>query len=180
MQNSGPSASSIATFAGGCFWCMQPPFDQLAGVLATEVGYSGGTVPNPSYQQICSGTTGHAEVIQVRYDAARVSYQQLLDCFWHNIDPTVVDRQFVDTGSQYRTVIFYHDEAQRQLAEHSKRELQQSGRYPQPIVTSIIAAMPFYPAEDYHQDYYQKCPLRYQNYHHHSGRDEFLDKVWGR
>ena len=170
--------AETATFAGGCFWCMQPPFDQLDGVLSTAPGYAGGHVDNPTYEQVCSGTTGHTEVIQVTFDPERVSYQQLLDVFWRNIDPTAVNRQFVDSGSQYRSAVFYHSDEQRQQAEASCAALAASGRYDQPIVTEITRLETFYPAEDYHQDYYRKNPLRYQSYHQHSGREQYLDQVW--
>jgi methionine-S-sulfoxide reductase len=167
-----------ATFAGGCFWCMQPPFDQLDGVLSTIAGYAGGHVQNPGYEQVCAGTTGHTEVIQIAFDPGRVSYTQLLEVFWRNIDPTAVNRQFVDIGNQYRSAIFYNSEEQRQQAETSRSALAASGRFNQPITTEITALDTFYPAEDYHQDYYQKNPQRYKSYHDHSGRDQYLDRVW--
>ena len=171
--------TSIATFAGGCFWCMEPPFDKLDGIEATISGYMGGHTDNPTYKDVSSGTTGHAEVIQVHYDSNQISYQELLDVFWRNIDPTDAGGQFVDRGSQYRTAIFYHDSSQKRLAENSRRALAASGRFSSPIVTEITSAGLFYPAEDYHQDYYQKSPIRYKLYRYNSGRDQFLKKVWG-
>lgn len=171
---------AIATFAGGCFWCMQPPFDRLDGVLSTTVGYTGGTVPNPTYEQVSAGGTGHAESIEVRYDPRKVSYSTLLDVFWHNIDPLTANGQFCDMGNQYRTAIFYHDDEQRRLAEASKAALEQSGRFgKKPIVTEIVPAGPFYPAEDYHQRYYEKNPVRYKFYRYTCGRDDRLEALWG-
>lgn len=177
---SGAGASGLqkATFAGGCFWCMQPPFDKLEGVISTSVGYIGGQEENPTYEQVCSGSTDHAEAIQVIYDPSRVSYSQLLEVFWKNINPTQSDGQFVDIGRQYRTGIFYHDEEQKRLAEASREALEKSGKYGKRIVTEIVPATTFYPAEDYHQDYYKKSPLRYQYYRSGSGRDHYLEKVW--
>jgi len=168
-----------ATFAGGCFWCMEPPFAALEGVLSTTSGYAGGHVVNPTYEQVCAGGTGHAEVIQIVYDPARVNYETLLDMFWRNIDPTTIKRQFVDVGDQYRSAIFYHNKEQQRLALISRETLAASGRYDKPIVTEITALEIFYPAEIYHQNYYQKNPLRYKSYRYHSGRDQFLNKVWG-
>ena len=178
----GADASQLATatFAGGCFWCMQPPFDHLDGVVSTTVGYTGGTVPNPTYEQVSAGGTGHAESIEVRYDPRKVTYASLLDVFWHNVDPLTANGQFCDMGNQYRTAIFYHDDEQRRLAEESKAALERSGRFgQQPIVTEIVPAGPFYPAEDYHQSYYEKNPLRYKFYRYNCGRDERLEKLWG-
>lgn len=169
----------VAIFAGGCFWCMEPPFEKLDGVLDVTSGYSGGRVLNPTYQQVSSGGTGHAEVVRVRYDPARVTYQALLDVFWRNIDPTDGGGQFVDRGDQYRSAIFTLDEEQRRLAEASKAALAASGRFGGKIVTEITAAGAFFPAEDYHQDYYKNNPLRYQYYRWGSGRDRFLEKHWG-
>lgn len=171
--------TELATFAGGCFWCMQPPFDHQEGVLSTTVGYAGGQVANPSYEQVCSGRTGHTEAIQIEYDPHKVSYKQLLDIFWQNIDPTTENAQFADHGSQYRTAIFYHNEEQKKLALQSKDELEKKGMFKNPIVTEITAAPIFYPAEDYHQDYYQKNPFRYKAYRYGSGRASFLEKTWG-
>lgn len=169
-----------ATFAGGCFWCMQSEFDDLDGIVSTAVGYTGGSVPNPTYQHVSAGSTGHAEAIEIVYDPAKVRYEQLLDIFWTNIDPTQLDGQFVDVGSQYRTGIFYHDETQRRLAEESKAALQSSGKFTKPIVTDIVPAAVFYPAEEYHQRYYKKNPMRYKMYKIGSGREGFIKRTWGR
>ena len=171
---------AMATFAGGCFWCMEPPFDKLDGVISTTSGYAGGKVDNPTYKQVSAGVTGHAEVVQVVYDPARGSYEKLLDVFWMQIDPTTPNRQFVDVGSQYRTAIYYHDDRQRRLAEESKMKLEGSGRFDGPIVTEIEPLTKFWPAEDYHQDYYKKSPVRYKFYRFNSGRDQYLDQVWGK
>ncbi len=168
-----------ATLAGGCFWCMEPAFDAVPGVVATTVGYTGGRTKNPTYQEVSSGSTGHAEAIEVTYDPAKVGYRQLLDVFWHNVDPTDGDGQFCDRGDQYRSAIFYHDEEQRRLAEQSKKELEDGKRLPGPIVTQIVPAKEFYPAEPYHQDYYRKNPLRYRYYRGGCGRDRRLAEVWG-
>ena len=173
------AATEKATFAGGCFWCMEPPFDKLAGVISTTSGYMGGHLDNPSYRQVSAGTSGHTEVVQVIYDADKISYQQLLEVFWRQINPTTPDQQFVDIGSQYRSEIFYHNEKQAHLATASKEALEKSGRFFKPIVTGITAATTFYPAEEYHQDYYLKSPSRYKYYRSRSGRDQFLDKIWG-
>jgi methionine-S-sulfoxide reductase len=175
-----PKGLEKATFAGGCFWCMEPPFEKLDGVLAVISGYTGGHTENPTYEEVSSGRTGHAEAVEVQYDPARITYAKLLDVFWHNIDPTTRDRQFVDMGSQYRTAIFYHNEEQKRLAEESKRTLDASGRFGKPIVTEIVPAGRFYPAEEYHQDYYKKSSTRYKFYRFNSGRDQYLDRIWGR
>jgi len=169
-----------ATVAGGCFWCMVAPFDTLDGVIKTTSGYMGGTLENPSYEDICTGTTGHAEVVQILFDPQKVSYEKILEIFWQQIDPTTLNRQFADRGTQYRTAIFYHNEAQHQIAERSKQALQDSGRFDAPIVTEITAASEFYPAEEYHQAFYQKSPERYQRYHHGSGRATYIKQVWGK
>jgi peptide-methionine (S)-S-oxide reductase len=178
-----PAASSRklekATFAGGCFWCMEPPYDKIKGVVSTTPGYTGGSKENPTYEEVSSGRTGHAESVEILYDPSQVSYSQLLDVFWHNIDPTTKDRQFVDTGSQYRTAIFYHSEEQKRLAEESKARLEKSGKFGKPIVTEIVPAGKFYPAEEYHQDYYKKNPGRYKFYRFNSGRDQYLKRIWG-
>ncbi len=168
---------AVATFAGGCFWCMEPPFDKLPGVRSTTSGYTGGRVPNPSYEQVSAGTTGHVEAVEVRYDPAKISYQQLLDVFWRNVDPLSGDGQFCDRGPTYVSAIFYHDDEQRRLAEESKQQL--AGRFPQPIVTSLRPAVTFYPAEEYHQDYPQKNPIRYKFYRTQCGRDARLADLWG-
>ncbi len=167
-----------ATFAGGCFWCMVHPFDQLEGVTATVSGYTDGTTDNPTYQQVSSGSTGHTEAIEITYDPSKISFQTLLDKFWRQINPTDTGGQFVDRGSQYRTGIYYHSEEQRKLAEKSKNELNASGKYEKPIVTEIKKAGKFFNAEEYHQDYYKKSPMRYKTYRRHSGRDDFLEKTW--
>jgi peptide-methionine (S)-S-oxide reductase len=174
-----PPGQAVATFAGGCFWCMEPPFDKLPGVTATISGYTGGRKLNPTYQEVSSGTTGHAEAVQVIYDPKKVSYEKLLDVFWHNVDPTVKDRQFCDGGNQYRTGIFFHDEAQRKAAEASKAALEKSKPFKEPIVTPVEMAGTFYPAEEYHQDYYKKNPVRYQIYRNGCGRDARLKQLWG-
>jgi peptide methionine sulfoxide reductase msrA/msrB len=171
-------SDAVATFAGGCFWCMETPFEELAGVSAVISGYTGGQVENPTYEQVSSGGTGHAEAIQVHYDPSRISYADLLQVFWRQIDPTDAEGQFVDRGRQYRSSIFYHDDEQRRLAEASKQELADSKRFAKPIVTEIVAFERFYPAEDYHQDYHSKNPLRYKYYRWGSGRDQFLEKAW--
>ncbi len=179
-QPPGPpaAAGASAIFAGGCFWCVEADFEKLPGVLKVESGYTGGQVPNPTYEQVSAGGTGHAEAVRVWFDPARVSYAQLLDYFWHHIDPTVHDRQFCDVGHQYRSAIFYQDEAQRRAAEASKAALERSGRLPH-IYTEISAAGPFYPAEEYHQGYYKKNPLRYKFYRLSCGRDARVAEVWG-
>jgi peptide methionine sulfoxide reductase msrA/msrB len=169
----------VATFAGGCFWCMEPPYDALDGVVSTTSGYTGGRTPRPTYEAVSGGGTGHAEAVEIRYDPRKVSYERLLDVFWHNIDPLTPDAQFCDHGSQYRSAIFYHDETQHRLAEESKRRIEQSGRFRQPIVTEIVPAGPFYPAEAYHQDYYRKNAVRYKFYRWNCGRDERLKELWG-
>ena len=168
-----------ATFAGGCFWCVEEAFEKVPGVLSATSGYTGGTVANPTYRQVTSGRTGHAEAVEVLYDPAQITYEQLLDVFWHNVDPTVVDRQFCDIGNQYRTAIFAHDEEQMRLAEASKRALQESKPFTAPIVTPVVAASTFYPAEDYHQDYYRHNPLRYKYYKWSCGRAQRLEELWG-
>ena len=172
--------AAIATFAGGCFWCMQPPFDALKGVLSTTVGYTGGTTPNPTYEDVCSGNTGHAEAIQIVYDPSQVSYEQLLERFWHNINPTTPNQQFSDHGTQYRTAIFYHTADQQRLAEASEAQLKRSGKFKELIVTDIVPASTFYPAEEYHQKYYQKNPIHYKLYRIGSGRDGYLQRIWGK
>jgi peptide-methionine (S)-S-oxide reductase len=174
-----PPGQAVATFAGGCFWCMEPPFDKLPGVTATISGYTGGRKLNPTYQEVSSGTTGHAEAVQVIYDPKKVSYEKLLDVFWHNVDPTVKDRQFCDGGNQYRTGIFFHDDAQRKAAEASKAALEKSKPFKEAIVTPVEMAGTFYPAEEYHQDYYKKNPVRYQIYRNGCGRDARLKQLWG-
>ena len=173
----GSTPTAKATFAGGCFWCMEPPYDELDGVISTISGYTGGTKKNPTYEEVSAGTTGHAEAVQITYDPTKISYEKLLDVFWHNIDPLTANAQFCDSGSQYRSAIFYHDETQKNLAEASKKRLQ--SRFKEPIVTEIVRATEFYPAEDYHQDYYKKNPIRYKIYRYGCGRDQRLQKLWG-
>jgi peptide-methionine (S)-S-oxide reductase len=173
------STLARATFAGGCFWCMEPPFDELEGVMSTTSGYTGGREPRPTYEQVSSGSTGHTEAVEVIYDPSVIDYEQLLDVFWHNVDPLDAGGQFCDRGSQYRTAIFYHGDEQRRLAEESKRALQHSDVLKGAIVTEIVAAPEFYPAEDYHQDYYERNPLRYQFYRFTCGRDARLEEIWG-
>lgn len=168
-----------AIFAGGCFWCMQPPYNELPGVISTTVGYTGGKVENPTYEEVCTGETGHAEAVKIVFDSSKIGYRELLEVFWHNIDPTNPFGQFADRGSQYRTAIFYLNEKQKKEAEQSKNALAESGKFDQPIVTKIVPASEFYPAEQYHQEFYKKNPLRYQGYKVGSGRAGFLKKKWG-
>ncbi len=168
-----------ATFAGGCFWCMEPPFDKLDGVTETISGYTGGQTENPTYEEVSSGRTGHTEALQVTYDPAKVDYDTLLDVFWRNINPADDAGQFVDRGSQYRPGIFYHDDEQKHLAEASRDRLQASGVFASAIKVEIVPLTVFYPAEEYHQDYYKKSPIRYKLYRYNSGRDQFLKKFWG-
>jgi len=178
------AASSIAntekaTFAGGCFWCMEAPFDKLPGVLSVTSGYSGGQVKHPTYEQVSAGGTGHAEAVQIVFDPSKTSYSRLLDTFWHNIDPTVAGRQFCDVGSQYRSAIFYHGEEQRRVALQSKAALEKNKPFRGAIVTEISPAGEFYAAEEYHQHYYKKNPLRYKYYRNGCGRDRRLKELWG-
>jgi methionine-S-sulfoxide reductase len=177
---SNPPVLEKATFAGGCFWCMQPFFDKTKGVKETSVGYTGGQTRNPTYEEVSSGTTGHAEGIQIVYDPQEVSYEHLLNIFWRNIDPTAKDGQFFDKGTQYRTAIFYHSEEQKRLAEKTRNDLAASGKFKKPIVTEIVAAAEFYPAEEDHQKYYKKNALRYKAYSLGSGREGFFQKIWGK
>ncbi len=174
-----PKNLETATFAGGCFWSMQRMMDEVSGVITTTVGYAGGTVTNPTYEQVSSETTGHAESVEVIYDSSRISYAKLLDAYWHDIDPLAVDQQFCDRGSSYRSVIFYHDAEQKRLAEASKQALTASGRFTQPIITKIVAATPFYPAEAYHQKFYLKNLDHYAAYRAGCGRDAQLARIWG-
>ena len=167
-----------ATFAGGCFWCMQHPFDDLKGVVSTSVGYTGGYKEDPTYEEVCAGSTGHAEALEILYDPSRITYSGLLDVFWRNIDPTTRNRQFADAGTQYRTAIFYHNEEQQRTAELSKSAMEQSGRFEKPIITEITPATKFYVAEEYHQKYYEKCPVRYNRYKSGSGREQYLKETW--
>jgi peptide methionine sulfoxide reductase msrA/msrB len=169
-----------ATFAGGCFWCMTPPFEKLDGVKEVVSGYTGGHTINPTYEDVTSETTGHLESVEITYDPAKVSYKMLLDVFWRQIDPTDAGGEFVDRGPSYKSAIFYHNEEQKRLAEESKKGLERSGRFDKPIVTEIRPAGPFYRAEEYHQDYWKKNPIRYKFYRYNSGRDQYLSKVWGK
>lgn len=171
--------TELATFAGGCFWCMEPVYKKLDGVIQVVSGYTGGTTKNPTYEQVCSGTTGHYEAIQITFDPNKISYAKILDIFWHQIDPTDPEGQFVDRGTQYQTAVFYHNPEQKKVAEEAITALNQSGRYPKSIVTKVIPVTEFYPAEEYHQDFYKKSPLHYQSYRYHSGRDTYLKQVWG-
>ena len=173
-------SSASATFAGGCFWCMEPPYDKLEGVSSTTSGYIGGHTQNPTYHEVAEGMTGHAEAVRIAYDPTKVSYEKLLEVFWQNIDPFTPNAQFCDHGSQYRSAIFYHNDEQKRLAEASKEKLEKSGRFTQPIVTEIVPAKEFYTAEDYHQDYYLKNPTRYKYYRYRCGRDAVLEKIWGK
>ena len=170
---------SEATFAGGCFWCTESDFEKFDGVVEVISGYVGGQTQNPTYTEVSAGGTGHAEAIRVVYDPQKITYNELLDIFWQHVDPTDSGGQFVDRGSQYRPAIFYHDDDQKRLAEASKRKLETSGRFDKSIATEIVPVSEFYEAEDYHQDYYKKNPLRYKLYRHNSGRDQFLKKAWG-
>lgn len=179
VDASAAETRATATFAGGCFWCMQPPFENLPGVSATTVGYTGGQKRNPTYEEVSAGGTGHTESVQVVYDPAKISYEQLLDVFWHNVDPVTRDAQFCDHGNQYRSAIFYADDTQRRLAEESKRKLEAAVKLPGPIVTEIVAAGEFWPAEDYHQRYHEKNPIRYRYYRWGCGRDARLRELWG-
>jgi peptide-methionine (S)-S-oxide reductase len=174
-----PPGSAVATFAGGCFWCMEPPFDKEPGVIATTSGYAGGTKSNPTYEEVSSGSTGHAEAVQVLYDPGKVSYEKLLDIFWHNVDPTVKDRQFCDVGTQYRTAIFVRTDGERRAAEASRVALEKSKPFKEPIVTPVVTATEFWPAEEYHQDFYRKNPVRYAYYRTGCGRDARLKQLWG-
>ena len=168
-----------ATFAGGCFWCMEHPFDALPGVLSVTSGYTGGRKKNPAYEEVSAGGTGHAESVQIVYDPSKIGYEQLLNRYWHNIDPTVKDRQFCDVGNQYRSAIFYHNEEQHRLAIQSKKALEQTKPFRDPVVTEIVQAGEFYPAEEYHQHYYKKNPIRYRYYRNGCGRDKRLKQLWG-
>jgi len=175
----GQTATAKATFAGGCFWCVEEVFEQVDGVVSATSGYIGGEVPNPTYEQVSDGGTGHAEAVEIVYDPAKVTYDRLLELFWRNVDPLAVDQQFCDKGRQYRSAVFYHDEAQRRAAEASKAALEASKRFDRPIATEIVPAGSFYPAEKYHQDYYRKNPVRYKFYKWNCGRAQRLKELWG-
>ncbi len=176
-QGTAQPKQAVATFAGGCFWCVESDFDHVKGVLSTTSGYTGGHVANPTYHQVSAGGTGHAESVAIVYDPSKVSYQQLLTYFWHHIDPTVKDRQFCDVGNQYRTAIFVHSDEQRKLAEASKKKVEAELKVP--IYTEIVNAGPFYKAEGYHQDYYKKSPVQYKFYRWNCGRDQRVKQIWG-
>jgi peptide-methionine (S)-S-oxide reductase len=178
-EESMEKATAVATFAGGCFWCIEAPFEDVPGVRAAVSGYTGGTTANPAYEEVSSGATGHAEAVQVTYDPSQVAYEDLLEVFWRNINPVQAGGQFADHGSQYRTAIFYHDEAQRQAAEASKASLERMKVFDRPIATEILPVGPFYPAEEYHQDFYRKNPVRYKLYKFNCGRAQRLQDLWG-
>jgi peptide-methionine (S)-S-oxide reductase len=169
-----------ADFAGGCFWCMEHPFDALPGVVSVTSGYTGGQKKYPTYKEVSAGGTGHAESVQIVYDPSKIAYGKLLDVYWHNIDPTTKDRQFCDSGNQYRSAIFYHTEEQKREALQSKEALQKAKPFKEPVVTEIVAAGEFYPAEEYHQHYYKKNPIRYRYYRNGCGRDQRLKELWGK
>lgn len=177
MMNQGDNLQR-AIFAGGCFWCMEPPFEKLEGVISVDSGYSGGEHKNPTYQEVSSGATDHLEAIEVVYDPTQIGYGALLDTYWQQIDPTDGGGSFVDRGHHYQSAIYYQNEEQQRLAEASKRALEQSGRFSKPVVTAVLPAKPFYPAEDYHQDFYKKNPLHYKRYRTGSGRDQFIEQTW--
>jgi peptide-methionine (S)-S-oxide reductase len=178
-QAADPRQFETATLAGGCFWCVESDFDKVEGVISTTSGYTGGHAKNPTYKQVSAGGTGHAEAVQIVYDPAKVTYAELLEVYWRNIDPTTPNRQFCDAGSQYRAEIFYHDETQKDLAEQSKRKAESTKSFEAPIVTQITMASEFYPAEEYHQDYHSKNPIRYKVYRYGCGRDKRLEQLWG-
>ena len=184
MQQTGQAAADAplgkAYFAGGCFWCMEEAFEKIDGVLSATSGYMGGTVVNPSYEEVSAGRTGHAESVEVVYDPAKVSYQKLLDAFWRNVDPLAANAQFCDHGSQYRAAIFYRTEEEKRLSETSKQAIEQSKRFTETIVTQIVPAAPFYSAEEYHQDFYKKNPVRYKFYKYNCGRAQRLEELWGK
>jgi len=180
MADSVVAGEQKATFAGGCFWCVEHPYDHHNGVLSAVSGYTGGLQPNPTYEQVSAGGTGHVEAVEITFDSQKTSYAELLDTFWRQIDPTDAGGQFADRGSQYRPVIFYHNEEQKRLAEASRDTLAASGHFDKSIVVDIVPASTFYPAEDYHQDYADKNPLRYRYYRYNSGRDRFLERIWSK
>ncbi|MBA3344070.1 MAG: peptide-methionine (S)-S-oxide reductase MsrA [Gemmatimonadales bacterium] len=176
----GQTTTAKATFAGGCFWCVEEVYEKVNGVISATSGYIGGKGAGPTYEQVSAGGTGHAEAVEVVYDPSKVSYERLLEAFWRNIDPLAVDRQFCDVGSQYRAAVFYHDAAQQKAAQASKRAIEQSKRFDQPIATEIVQAGSFYTAEEYHQDYYRKNPVRYKFYKWNCGRAQRLEELWGK
>jgi peptide-methionine (S)-S-oxide reductase len=174
-----PPQRATAIFAGGCFWCEETAFEGLPGVFSVVSGYTGGQKKNPTYEEVSSGSTGHAESVEVTYDPSQMTYEKLLEVFWHNVDPTQANGQFCDHGTQYRSAIFYKDEAQRKAAEESKRRVEEIPRFKGKVVTQIVAASTFYPAEEYHQDFWKKSPVRYQSYRQGCGRDARLKELWG-
>ncbi|MEK7237679.1 MAG: peptide-methionine (S)-S-oxide reductase MsrA [Nitrospirota bacterium] len=184
IQSTGQAAADTthgkAYFAGGCFWCMEEAFEKVEGVLSATSGYMGGTVANPGYEEVSAGRTGHAESVEVVYDPAKVSYQKLLDAFWHNVDPITPNAQFCDHGSQYRSAIFFQTDEEKREADISKQAIEQSRRFKEPIVTQIVMASQFYPAEEYHQDFYKKNPVRYKFYKYNCGRAQRLEELWGK
>ena len=174
-----PGGSATAIFAGGCFWCEETAFEGLPGVLSVVSGYTGGQIKNPTYEQVSAGVTGHAESVEVTFDPGKTSYEKLLEVFWHNVDPFQKNGQFCDHGTQYRSAIFYKDEAQKKASEESKRRLEEQERFRGKIATQIVPATTFYPAEEYHQDFYKKNPVRYHEYREGCGRDARLKQIWG-
>jgi len=174
-----PAQRATAIFAGGCFWCEETAFEGLPGVFSVVSGYTGGQKKNPTYEEVSAGSTGHAESVEVTYDPSKITYEKLLEVFWHNVDPTQANGQFCDHGTQYRSAIFYKDEAQRKAAEESKRRVEEIPRFKGKVVTQIVAASTFYPAEEYHQDFWKKSPVRYQSYRQGCGRDARLKELWG-
>lgn len=178
-QAGGVKAPAKATFAGGCFWCVEEAFQDIDGVVSATSGYTGGQKANPTYEEVSAGGTGHAESVEIIYDPAKVSYGKLLEVFWRNIDPTTPDRQFCDQGSQYRSAIFYHNEEQKRLAEESKKKVEATKPFKEPVVTQIVPSSTFYAAEEYHQDFYKKNPIRYKFYKHNCGRAQRLAQLWG-
>ena len=178
-QAAGVATLGKAYFAGGCFWCMEEAFEKVAGVLSATSGYMGGTVANPSYEEVSAGRTGHAESVEVVYDPAKVSYQKLLDAFWRNVDPITPNAQFCDHGSQYRSAVFFQTDEEKRASDTSKQAIEQSKRFTEPIVTQIMPASRFYPAEEYHQDFYKKNPIRYKFYKYNCGRAQRLEALWG-
>ena len=178
-QAAADATSGKAYFAGGCFWCMEEVFEKVEGVLSATSGYMGGTVSNPTYEEVSAGRTGHAESVEVVYDPAKVSYQKLLEAFWRNVDPITPNAQFCDHGSQYRSVIFIRTDEEKRASDSSKQSIEQSRRFKEPIVTQIVMAPQFYPAEEYHQDFYKKNPIRYKLYKYNCGRAQRLEELWG-
>ena len=182
IQSTSQAAATVgkAYFAGGCFWCMEEAFEKVEGVLSATSGYMGGTVANPSYEEVSAGRTGHAESVEVVYDPAKVSYQKLLDAFWRNVDPLTPNAQFCDRGSQYRSAVFFQTDEEKRMSDTSKQAIEQSKRFTEPIVTQIVMASQFYPAEEYHQDFYKKNPIRYKFYKYNCGRAQRLEELWGK